>query len=75
MSARAIRQTAALVGWMGGLRAEGVAHMLERARREPTREHLAALDHHARGLRQFTAEQAALVASITSGGSGARDAL
>lgn len=43
------------VSWLvGSLRAEGCAFMLARYRSEPTREHGAALDHHLRGLREFT---------------------
>lgn len=75
MSAVKIRRTAAIVGFIGGDRAEDVAHMLEQARREPSPRHFAALAHHARGLRQFTEEQAAIVAQLTSGGRGTRDAL
>lgn len=73
MNAGRIIRTAAIVGHIGGLRAEGVAYMLDRYRREPTREHMAALDFHARGLARFTVEQAEIANAARVEGEGFRE--
>lgn len=67
MSALEARRAIGVAAFICRLRLEAVEHMVDRARREPSREHFAAAEWHARGLARFAREQAAGLEAIRDG--------